>query len=65
VQFSSLPPLYVHYEARKVENEIAYFSLNTFFDPTRVIEAFAKQSRTTSRRKGSSLTCVATPAASS
>jgi carboxyl-terminal processing protease len=40
VQFGSLPPRHVHYESRTVDGDIAYFSLNTFFDPARVMPAF-------------------------
>ena len=33
------PPMHVHFETRKVE-DIAYFHLNCFFDPLRVMKAF-------------------------
>jgi carboxyl-terminal processing protease len=42
VQFSHLPPMHVHFEARTLANDIAYFSLNNFFDPPRVMKAFGE-----------------------
>jgi carboxyl-terminal processing protease len=41
VRFGQLPPAYVHFEARKVE-DIAYFSLSDFLDPPRVMKAFGE-----------------------
>jgi carboxyl-terminal processing protease len=35
-----MPATYVHFETRRVEGDIAYFSLNHFLDPMRVLPAF-------------------------
>src|SRR5260370_14066236 len=40
VRLGQSPPEYVHFEARRVDNGIAYFSLNTFSDVPRVMKAF-------------------------
>jgi carboxyl-terminal processing protease len=40
VRFGHLPPMYVRFEARKVDNDIPYFYLSDFFDPLRVMKAF-------------------------
>jgi carboxyl-terminal processing protease len=42
VRFGHLPPFHVHFEARKVDNDIAYFALNSFLDPLRVLPAFGQ-----------------------
>jgi carboxyl-terminal processing protease len=42
VQFGQLPPMYVDFEARKVENDIAYFYLSSFLDPPRVMKKFGE-----------------------
>src|SRR5207249_4802376 len=52
VQFGQLPPLHVHFEARKVDNDIAYFHLNTFFDPLRVLKAFGETVRENLKAEG-------------
>jgi carboxyl-terminal processing protease len=42
VQLGQGPPRYVHFESRRVDNEIAYFSLNCFYDVPRVMKAFGE-----------------------
>jgi carboxyl-terminal processing protease len=41
-QFGNLPAFFVHPVSRKLESNIAYFSLNVFFDPENVMKAFEK-----------------------
>lgn len=40
VQQVGLTPLRVHFEARKLDNDIVYFALSDFLDPVRVMPAF-------------------------
>jgi carboxyl-terminal processing protease len=40
VQSGEMFPIYVHFEARKVDDTVAYFHLNGFADPMRVMKAF-------------------------
>jgi carboxyl-terminal processing protease len=40
VQLGHMLPEYVHFESRRVDNGIAYFSLNNFLDAPRVMKAF-------------------------
>jgi carboxyl-terminal processing protease len=42
VQHGEMPPMHVHFEARTVDKDIAYFSLSSFIDPPRVMKAFGK-----------------------
>jgi carboxyl-terminal processing protease len=39
-QFGHLPPFYVSYQARKLNDNIGYFRLSAFFDPVNVMKAF-------------------------
>ncbi len=41
-RFGHMPPRYVHFESRRVDGGIAYFSLNSFFDAPRVLKAFGE-----------------------
>jgi carboxyl-terminal processing protease len=52
VQFGQTPPVYVHFEARKLDNDIAYFSLSNFYDPQRVMPAFARAVRENPNARG-------------
>lgn len=42
VQSGEMFPIHVHFEARKVDNKIAYFHLGAFDDPVRVMKAFGQ-----------------------
>src|SRR5262249_21371532 len=44
-QFGNLPAFFVHPVSRKLEPNIAYFSLNIFFDPENVMKVFEKAIR--------------------
>ncbi len=37
--FGNLPAMYVHFESRKLEDQIAYVTFNAFFDPIRLMPA--------------------------
>lgn len=39
-RFGFLPPIYVWFEARKLDSNIGYAAFNAFLDPTNVIKAF-------------------------
>jgi carboxyl-terminal processing protease len=47
-----IPPLYVHFESRKVDKDIAYFYLSDFLDPLRVMPAFADTVRKNQKAPG-------------
>ncbi len=40
VTLGNLPPFHVRYESRRLSGDIAYVSLNAFFDPVRIMKAF-------------------------
>jgi carboxyl-terminal processing protease len=52
VKFGQLPPMYVSFEARKVSGDVAYFQLNTFLDPFRVLKAFGDNVQGNLQAKG-------------
>ncbi len=41
-QFGYLPPMYVSMESKRVRPDIAYFALNVFLEPAKVMDAFGK-----------------------
>jgi carboxyl-terminal processing protease len=47
-----IPPLYVHFESRKVDNDIGYFYLSDFLDPMRVMPAFGDTVRKNLKAEG-------------
>jgi carboxyl-terminal processing protease len=51
-KFGEMPMIYVHYKAKKMPGDIAYFSLNAFADPTRVMEAFKQTVKDNLKAKG-------------
>jgi carboxyl-terminal processing protease len=52
VQFGNLPPTYVHFESRKLDGDIGYFSLSAFLDPARVMKAFSDTVRQNEKSEG-------------
>jgi carboxyl-terminal processing protease len=47
-----LPPTYVRFEARHLDGDIAYFSLNSFLDPMRVLPALEDNVRKNLKAEG-------------
>lgn len=41
-QFAQMPPEFVHFEARTLDDNVGYFYLSSFLDPVRVMKAFGE-----------------------
>jgi carboxyl-terminal processing protease len=52
VQLGGLPPQHVYFESRKLDNNVAYFYMNSFADPARVMKGFANTVKDNEKANG-------------
>lgn len=52
VVFGNLPPVYVHFESRKLDGDIGYFYFSDFLDPARVLKGFTDTVRQNEKSEG-------------